>query len=80
MADEFAPAKQRFLDLVREIDADVTVVIPERATQDAFRISLTRGSNRRFLTISEDDMLDLGEDERAAAKMHAKLRGEIAAI
>ena len=80
MADEFAPAKQRFVDLVHEIDPDVTVVIPERSTQDAFRISLTRGTTRRFLTISEDDMLDLVEDEHAAAKMHARLRGEVAAL
>ena len=80
MDDEFAPAKQRFIDLVHEIDPDVVVVIPERATQDAFRISLTLGSNRRFVTISEDEMLDLVEDERAAAKMHAMLRGEIAGL
>ena len=80
MADEFALAKARFTALVHEIDPEVSVVIPERSTQDAFRISLTRGSNRRFLTISEDDMLDLVEDEKAAAKMHAKLRGEIAAL
>ncbi|MBP1689654.1 MAG: hypothetical protein H6Q34_227 [Deltaproteobacteria bacterium] len=77
MADEFAAAKQRFVALVHEIDPDVMVVIPERSTQDVFRISLTRGSTRRFLTISEDDMLDLVEDEHAAAKMHAKLRGEV---
>ena len=80
MADEFTPAKERFSSLVREIDPDVTVVIPERATQDAFRISLTRGGNRRFMTVSEDDMLDLVEDEHAVAKMHAKLRQEIAAL
>ena len=80
MDDEFTPAKQRFRDLVHEIDPDVAVVIPERSTQDAFRISLTLGGNRRFVTISEDDMLDLVEDEHAAAKMHAMLRGEIAAL
>lgn len=80
MSDEFVPAKERFLALVHEIDPDVVVVIPERATQDAFRISLTRGSTRRFLTISEDDMLDLVEDDRAAAKMHATLRQEIATL
>ena len=80
MDDEFTPAKQRFIDLVHEIDPEVVVVIPERSTQDAFRISLTLGSNRRFVTISEDDLLDLVEDERAAAKMHAMLRGEIAAL
>jgi hypothetical protein len=79
-ADEFAPAKQRFIDLVHEIDPDVSVVIPERSTQDAFRISLTHGSSRRFMTISEDEMLDLVEDEHAAAKMHATLRREIAAL
>jgi hypothetical protein len=80
MDDEFTPAKQRFVDLVHEIDPDVVVVIPERSTQDAFRISLTLGSNRRFVTISEDELLDLIEDERAAAKMHAMLRGEIAGL
>lgn len=80
MADEFASAKQRFLDLVHEIDPDVSVVIPERSTQDAFRISLTRGSSRRFLTLSEDEMLDLIEDAQAAARMHARLRGEIAGL
>lgn len=80
MSDEFASAKARFLALVQEIDPAVTVVIPERSTQDAFRISLTRGPNRRFLTISEDDMLDLVEDEKAAAKMHATLRQEIAQL
>ena len=80
MPDEFAAAKARFIALVHEIDPDVAVVIPERSTQDAFRISLTRGSSRRFLTLSEDDMLDLEEDERAAAKMHARLRSEIAGL
>ena len=80
MADEFADAKARFVALVHEIDPDVSVVIPERSTQDAFRISLTRAGNRRFMTVSEDDMLDLVEDERAAGKMHAKLRAEIAAL
>jgi hypothetical protein len=77
MADEFAAAKARFVALVGEIDPGVTVVIPERSTQDAFRISLTRAGQRRFVTVSEDDMLDLIEDEHAAAKMLAKLRGEI---
>jgi len=80
MADEFAPAKARFVALVREMDPDVTVVIPERATQDVFRISLTRGTSRRFLTLSEDDMLDLVEDESAVAKMHALLRRELAQL
>lgn len=80
MTDEFAPAKARFVALVQEIDPDVTVVIPERSTQDAFRISLTRGASRRFMTLSEDEMLDLVEDERAAATMHATLRRELAAL
>ena len=77
MPDEFAAAKARFVALVHEIDPDVTVVIPERSTQDAFRISLTRAGTRRVVTVSEDDMLDLIEDEDAPAKMHAKLRGEV---
>jgi hypothetical protein len=77
MSDEFTPAKDKFVALVQEIDPDVAVVIPGRSTQDAFRISLTRGAQRRFLTVSEDDMLDLVEERDAAARMHAKLRQEI---
>lgn len=80
MADEFTPAKEKLMALTREIDPDVTVVIPERSTLDAFRVSLTRGTSRRFLTISEDDLLDLVEDRRAAARMHATLRQEIGAL
>jgi hypothetical protein len=80
VSDEFAEAKERFIELVQEIDSDVVVVIPERSTQDAFRISLTRGASRRFMTVSEDDMLDLVEDERAAKKMHAQLRIEVARL
>ncbi|MCC6850199.1 MAG: hypothetical protein IT294_17035 [Deltaproteobacteria bacterium] len=80
MADEFAPAKTRFIALVHEIDPEVAVVIPERSTQDVFRISLTRGASRRFLTLSEDEMLDLVEDPRAAANMHVRLRAEVAAL
>jgi antitoxin (DNA-binding transcriptional repressor) of toxin-antitoxin stability system len=80
MADELTEAKQRFAELVRAIDPGVVVVIPERATLDAFRISLTRGQRRRFLTVSEDDLLDLVEDAKAAERMAATLRAEIAQL
>jgi len=78
--DEFAAAKQRFIAIAHEIDPEVVVVIPERSTQDAFRISLTRGAHRRFLTLSEDELLDLVEDAQATAKMHATLRRELAQL
>jgi len=76
--DEFTPAKQRFIDLVHEIDPDVVVVIPERATQDAFRISLTLGSNRRFVTVSEDDIRAAMRDIMLDVKLVAEPSGAVA--
>ena len=80
MSDEFADAKRKLTDLVAAIDPAVTVVIPERSTLDAFRISLTKGPHRRFISLTEDDMLDLVESDEAAARTRAMLAAEIAAL
>jgi hypothetical protein len=80
VTDEFADAKQKLTDLVAEIDPAVSIVIPARPTLDAFRISLTKGSNRRFISLSEDDMLDLVESASAETNTRAMLTAEIGAL
>lgn len=80
MSDEFGDAKEQLIALVAAIDPAVSVVIPTRATEDAFRISLTKGANRRFISLSEDEMLDLLEVPAAASRVKAMLAMEIAAL
>ena len=80
MSDEFADAKEQLIAIVATIDPTVNVVIPTRATEDAFRISLSKGPHRRFISLSEDDMLDLVESTGAATRIRAALAKEIAEL
>ena len=66
---EWDEGKQRFLDLVTGVDAAVQVVIPVSPSNNMFLISLTKGPNRKFITVSEDDILDLPNEADIQAKM-----------
>jgi hypothetical protein len=60
--EEFAEGKEKFLQLVKSIDPSVEVVIPVTPSRGMFLISLTKAGQRKFLTVSEEDILDLPED------------------
>lgn len=60
--DEWAEGKKRLTDLVRAINPDVSVVIPTKPSGGTFLIALARGKGKKFITISEDDLLDLVDD------------------
>ena len=62
MVDEMESGKAALIELVKEIDPAVQLVIPTRATQDRFLISLTKGTAREFISIVEDDLIDLQTD------------------
>lgn len=64
--DEIEAGKAAFQAMVAGIDPGITVVIPTRATQDRFLISLTRAGRRVFVTVAEDDLIDLPEDPDVA--------------
>ncbi|HEY6262134.1 MAG TPA: hypothetical protein VIW47_11110, partial [Nitrospiraceae bacterium] len=67
--EEMEAGKQRFLELVKETDAAVQVVIPVTPSNSMFLISLTKGPNRKFMTVSEDDIIDLASDASILAKV-----------
>lgn len=67
--DELEEGKQRFLALVKETDPAVQVVIPVTPSNSMFLISLTKGANRKFITVPEDDILDLPNEDDIAAKV-----------
>ena len=78
--DEMEEGKQKFLDLVREIDSAVQVVIPVTPSNSMFLISLSRGGNRKFITIPEDDIIDLPNEADIRAKVTKVVRSAVATL
>ncbi len=67
--DEFEVGKQKFIELVKDVDRGVEVVIPITPSNNIFLISLTKGPNRKFITISEDDIMDLQNEADILGKV-----------
>jgi hypothetical protein len=78
--DEMEEGKQKFLELVKEIDAAVQVVIPVTPSNSMFLISLTKGPNRKFITLPEDDVIDLPIEASILAKVTKTVNDAIAAL
>jgi hypothetical protein len=80
MSDEIQDGKQEFIHLVGEIDPRVQVVIPVTPSNSMFLISLTKGSNRKFITVSEDDIIDLPNEHDIRAKVTKILKDAVAGL
>ncbi len=78
--DEMEEGKRKFLELVKEVDAAVQVVIPVTPSNSMFLISLTKGPNRKFITVPEDDIIDLPNEATILAKVSKTVRDAIAAL
>jgi len=78
--DEMEAGKQKFLDIIKGVDAAVQVVIPVTPSNSMFLISLTKGPNRKFITVSEDDILDLPNDAGILAKISKVVKDAVAAL
>ena len=78
--DEFEEGKQLFLELVTALDGTVEVVIPTTPSQGLFKISLSKGGNRTYITVHEDDILDLPEESSAKEKTRTLLQETIASL
>jgi hypothetical protein len=78
--DENEAGKQKFLSVVKEVDGTVQVVIPVTPSNSMYLISLTKGSNRKFITVPEDDMLDLPNEADILAKVTKVVKDAIAAL
>jgi hypothetical protein len=78
--DELEEGKQRFLTLVKEADPAVQVVIPVTPSNSMFLISLTKGANRKFITVPEDDILDLPNEADILAKVTKVVRDAVGTL
>jgi hypothetical protein len=78
--DEVEEGKKRFVEVVRAVDAAVQVVIPTTPSNSMFLISLTKGPNRKFITVPEDDIIDLSHEASILAKVTKTIKDAIAAL
>lgn len=78
--DEMEMGKQKFLEVVKGVDGAVEVVIPVAPSNSMFLISLTKGANRRFITLSEDDILDLPNQAGILTKVIKTVRDAVASL
>lgn len=78
--DEMEAGKQKFLDVIKSVDAAVQVVIPVTPSNSMFLISLTKGPNRKFITVSEDDILDIPNDAGILSKVTKVVKDAVAAL
>ncbi|MCC2639916.1 MAG: hypothetical protein K0S45_329 [Nitrospira sp.] len=78
--DEWEEGKQEFLEVIHGVDQAVEVVIPTKPANNMFLISLTKGQNRKFITVSEDDIVDLPSEAGIRAKLTKTVQDAIAAL
>lgn len=78
--DEMDAGKQKFLEVIQAVDGAVQSVIPVTPSNSMFLISLTKGPNRKFITVSEDDILDLPNDAGILAKVTKVVKDAVAAL
>jgi hypothetical protein len=78
--DEMEEGKQRFLELVNGIDDQVQVVIPVTPSNSMFLISLTKGANRKFITVPEDDIIDLPNEAGVLTKVTKTVKDAVALL
>ena len=77
---EWDEGKQKFQALVSGIDPSVQIVIPTTPSNSMFLISLTKGPNRKFIPLPEDDIIDLPEDQSILAKVTKVVKDAIASL
>ena len=78
--DEIEAGKQKFQEVVKSTDATVQVVIPVSPSNSMFLISLTKGPNRKFITLPEDDIIDLPSDASIETKVTKIVKDAVAAL
>lgn len=78
--DEIEAGTKQFHELVKTLDAAVHVVVPVKSTNSMFLISLTKGANRKFITIPEDDIIDLPNEADVLAKVTKVVKDAVTSL
>ncbi len=77
---EIEEGRTKFLDLVKSVDPAVQVVIPVAPSNSLFLVSLTKGPHRKFITVPEDDIIDLPNEEDIRTKVTKVVKDAVATL
>lgn len=77
---ELDDGKKKFIEMVQSADPQVSVVIPTAASNSLFLISLSKGKARKFITVSEDDLVDIVSDDLIHDEVEDRLREAISEL
>lgn len=80
MTDEIETGKTALIALITQLDPGVQVVIPVRATNDRYLISLSKGKAREFISVAEDDLLDFETDASVRREVEATVKAGLAKL
>ena len=61
--DDVEAGRAKFLEVLKKIDPKAEAVVPVRSTNNNFLISLSKGKARKFISVSEDDLIDMVDDD-----------------
>lgn len=78
--DDVEAGKAAFLRLLAEVAPGARAVIPSAATQDNFLIAVSTAGGRAFLTVPEDDLIDMADDDAIADAVRARIEEALAKI
>jgi len=78
--DEMEEGKKKFLEVVHAADPAVQVVIPVAPSNSMFLISLTKEKNRKFITVSEDDIIDLPNEADILTQVTKTIKDAVATL
>jgi hypothetical protein len=78
--DEIEEGRKKFLEVAQGVDPQVQVVIPVTPSNSMFLISLTKGANRKFITVPEDDVIDLPHEASILAKVTKTIKDAVASL
>ncbi|HTN42966.1 MAG TPA: hypothetical protein VMN77_04125 [Nitrospiria bacterium] len=77
---ELDEAKEKFIEMIKAVDPQVTVVIPTSSSNSLFLISLSKGKARKFITVSEDDLVDFVSDDLIHDEVEDRVREAISEL
>lgn len=72
--DEVEAARAKFLEVLKKIDPKAEGVVPTRSTNNNFLISLTKGKARKFISVTEDDLIDMVDDDLIREGVESQIR------
>lgn len=78
--DEIEAGRAKFLEVLKKIDPKAEAVIPVRSTNNNFLISLTKGKARKFISVSEDDLIDMVDDDLIREGVESQIQEALAEI